>query len=270
MEQKQKYQVTTNPMETKGARASPYLTTIVNGEPASEFIADFEMEERAHDTCKILNTLLKSTTGWAGAKSQPSVTHPGSWKYEVHYVQHQEDADEYATISDGKVTLYIDGGQADGDKQRVVNLLNQLKIKLDYDHVAELLCSQLQALNKEYGEEITRLRGQVGLRWVKILSDADLPRDDSKEYVVKYEGGYDFKTVDGIKRLASQYVTFYLDESTSPASKKEGTIAFENWICNEEYYYRDKEGLWYMHGMSAGGKTTADLHALYQQSLTNK
>lgn len=63
MEQKQKYQVTTNPIETKGAKASLYLTTLVNGEPASEFIADFEKEERANDTCNILNNLLKSITG---------------------------------------------------------------------------------------------------------------------------------------------------------------------------------------------------------------
>lgn len=86
----------------------------------------------------------------------------GPWKYEVHHVQHREDADEYATISDGKVTLFIEGGQDDGDEQRVVNMLNELKIELDYDHAAEFVASEYERMNKEASEFIRQIGLLIG------------------------------------------------------------------------------------------------------------
>ena len=50
-----KYQITENPLETNGSKASLYLTKIFSGEPGAEFIADFESVQRAKEVCVILN-----------------------------------------------------------------------------------------------------------------------------------------------------------------------------------------------------------------------
>jgi len=50
-----KWQITENPLETNGSKASLYLTKLYNGELGSEFIADFEKPDRANEVCNKLN-----------------------------------------------------------------------------------------------------------------------------------------------------------------------------------------------------------------------
>lgn len=52
--------------------------------------------------------------------------------------------DDWIEITDGKVTLYLDGGLEDNDEQLLVNFLNARKIKLDYDHESELAAHLLE------------------------------------------------------------------------------------------------------------------------------
>lgn len=153
----------------------------------------------------------------------------GLWKYEVHHVQHQEDSDEYATISDGKVTLYIDGGEEDGDELRVVNLLNQLKIELDYDRSAEFVAAQVENMYNEACEEIRRLKEQEGLRWVK--AELELPKNTWRGPVItqRPDGTTAIKlstrTTHGWfieDRFNNECVIKWLSESTTPPVKEGG------------------------------------------------
>lgn len=135
----------------------PAETVIAVADDHLKEIIDQELKDYEHDAQDFLEA--------ASPRGQE-----GPWKYEVHHVQYREDAEEYATISDGKVTLYIDGGEDDGDEQRAVDLLNRLKITLDYDREAEHVAFQLEEQNKELYAEIQK-REQEGLRWVSKFED---------------------------------------------------------------------------------------------------
>lgn len=94
--------------------------------------------------------------------------HEGSWKSVVHSSVSDTEAgreyDDHVTITDGRVELYFDGGIDDNDEQLLCNLLNERKIKLDYNHEAEMVADFLE-------NELKRVnalqREQEGLRWVK-------------------------------------------------------------------------------------------------------
>ena len=77
MENKE-YQVTTNPLETGPLKATLYLTTKFkegpfDGQLGSEFIADFETEEKANEICALLNSTLKAQQGGVWVKAETHV-----------------------------------------------------------------------------------------------------------------------------------------------------------------------------------------------------
>lgn len=118
----------------------------------------------------------------------------GPWKVVAHHESGVPESgcsgDVSTTITDGKVSLYFDGGIDDDDEQRLCNLLNQLKIKLDYDHAAEFVASEMEKIHNEscqfikeigllidvpnpYAYTVDDVREamllpQEGLRWVKV------------------------------------------------------------------------------------------------------
>lgn len=71
MSEKKYYEVTTNPLEIGPLKASLYLTTDFGSKigVGSEFIADFETEEKAKGVCAILNQSLKSQPSPAWVKA---------------------------------------------------------------------------------------------------------------------------------------------------------------------------------------------------------
>ena len=71
------YQVTTNPLETGPLKATMYLTTRFNNELGSEFIADFETEEKANEICAILNQSLRQQPGAVWIKASERLPVPG-------------------------------------------------------------------------------------------------------------------------------------------------------------------------------------------------
>lgn len=65
--------------------------------------------------------------------------------------------EDWVEITDGKVTFYFDGGIDDGDENKLVALLNSLKIKLDYDHEPEHAASQYKKLYEEAYARIPKI-----------------------------------------------------------------------------------------------------------------
>lgn len=100
MSEKKYYEVTTNPLEIGPLKASLYLTTDFGSKigVGSEFIADFETEEKAKGVCAILNQSLKSqpSPAWVKCSNRlPGYETPVKWR----------DGKDHSHVTDGKIPL---------------------------------------------------------------------------------------------------------------------------------------------------------------------
>jgi hypothetical protein len=116
----------------------------------------------------------------------------GPWKFEVHHeAAHPESGcsgDQVVTITDGKVTLFVNSNEDEDGEQKLVNLLNQLKIGLDYDHSAEHVASYLQERLKQL-EDIQQ--GVKRMRWMncgKQMPAIEDWYDIAPEYIFRGKG----------------------------------------------------------------------------------
>lgn len=220
---------------------------------------------------------LKATPSPANAEQE------GPWRVVTHHEAGVPESgcsgDNYITITDGKVSLYFDGGMDDDDEQKLCNLLNQLKIKLDYDHSAEFVASEMEKMYKEACDEIRRLREQVGLRWVNCSEV--MPENKKWNYVFRQKNNIRsiklvyldyFPNISAFMQLPLEQIEWLCEYANPPVkeagqSTKEVNMDFAKWVTEAGYSY-DKLNGWLDE--KEGEYSDKEMWNLYQQSLTNK
>lgn len=223
----------------------------------------------------------------------------GPWKFEHHFSETNDERgrefDEWTTITDGKVTLYLDQQEDEQGEQKLCNLLNQLKAKLDYDHEAELSCSILEDLNKEMANFIDDLQkafdpdAPVGgwtigdfLEAAKIKFEQPAPsglrltETQIRELAEKWFNDQLGLCVDATTRIdAGHHKEGYIGAfvhgyNCSPAPVQVDPLLFAEWI--KEQNYKPYAGEWFLNGNNIVYPGCATVHLLekYTQSLQNK
>lgn len=115
---------------------------------------------------------VRSRLGMGKCEQSQQQPVDGPWKFEVvHSVTNNEssvdEVDEYVTISDGSLTLYIEQHEDEEGEQKLVNLLNQLKAKLSRTDDNEFMMYEYKRMYHEAIEEIKKLQpAPSGLRWI--------------------------------------------------------------------------------------------------------
>jgi len=158
------------------------------------------LEAIADRTEYLSDRLVMTYEGFKKALAATSGTVDGPWRVDInHEAAHPESGcsgDQIVTITDGKVTLYVDSNEDEDGEQKLRNLLNQLKIKLNYDRSAEHVASHYQERIKQLeaapsgetmrfvkaSERLPEKEGEYCLRnptqkWVAFVNPITIDRD---------------------------------------------------------------------------------------------
>jgi hypothetical protein len=194
------------------------------------------------------------------ATPSPQDVPVGPWSFKVEPnctdTQNGYECDEYVTLSDGKVTLYVDCDEEDtAGEIALCEVLNKYGIKLDYDHEAEFVADFLE-------KELKRVQeAQAGvLRPIKPLGDWLLAQKDLPPVMLP-DGGYWYYG------SVLQLLKRYLKESASPSlpAKEQAVdpVDFALWFTRNVSVYGD------MYAIGDKLYHGPQLPILYTQSLTN-